>query len=61
MGGSTRTARPGMTGPAAVPAHPRAPEPAAERKLAEEDGVFTGIVEELGEVVALRASGTPPG
>jgi riboflavin synthase len=33
------------------------PEPAAELAAPEEDAVFTGIVEELGEVVALRELG----
>jgi riboflavin synthase len=60
MGGSTCAAGPETARPA-VPAHPRiplrSPEPAADRSAPEENevgAVFTGIVEELGEVVAVE-------
>ena len=55
MGGSTRAAGPAMARQAVL-AHTRNPG-ARGRRLAEENGVdavFTGIVEELGEVVALE-------
>jgi len=58
MGGSTRAAGP-IAPDRPCLAHPRDPG-ARDRRLAEENGVdavFTGIVEELGEVVALEELG----
>src|SRR6266496_3693453 len=51
MGGSTRAARPSRPGEAA-PAHPRIPRSPAGPGGGER-GMFTGIVEERGEVVAV--------
>src|SRR5213076_2884735 len=50
MGGSTRAARPSWPG-AAASAHPRTP--GARQDPEEGRGMFTGIVEERGEVVAV--------
>src|SRR5258708_18843746 len=59
MGGSTCAAgRSGLLGCACASAHPAAIPGACGRQVAPEenevDAVFTGIVEELGEVVALE-------
>ena len=54
MGGSTRTAGPGFRARGPCPRICATPRSLREQIAPEEDAVFTGIVEELGEVVAVE-------